>query len=55
MKDSPAREEELCNLEVKARKLGEYVEDRQTQMLVQRKATEGDDLGRSDLRLEDLT
>jgi hypothetical protein len=34
MKDSLAGEEELCNVEVQACRLGEHAEDRQTQMLV---------------------
>jgi hypothetical protein len=33
-KDSLVGEGELCGLEVQARRLGEHVEDRQTQMLV---------------------
>ena len=34
MKDNPAGEEELCGLEVQARRQGEYVEEGQMQMLV---------------------
>jgi hypothetical protein len=41
MKDNPAGEEELCGLEVQARRLGEHVEDRQTQMLVPAKGSQG--------------
>jgi hypothetical protein len=41
MKDSLAREGELCSLEVQARRLGEHAEDRQTQMLVPAKGCRG--------------
>jgi hypothetical protein len=40
MKDSLAREGELCGLEVQARRLGEHAEDRQTQMLVLAKGSQ---------------
>jgi hypothetical protein len=41
MKDSPAGEGELCGLEVQARRQGEHIEDRQTQMLVPAKGGRG--------------
>jgi hypothetical protein len=41
MKDSPVGEGELCGLEVQARRLGEHVEDRQTQILVPAKGDRG--------------
>jgi hypothetical protein len=41
MKDSLAREGELCGLEVQARRLGEHAEDKQTQMLVPAKGGRG--------------
>jgi hypothetical protein len=40
-KDSPAGEGELCGLEVQARRQGEHIEDRQTQMLVPTKGGRG--------------
>jgi hypothetical protein len=41
MKDSPSGEGELCGLEVQACRLGENVEDMQTQMLVPAKGSRG--------------
>ena len=40
-KDSPTGEGELCGLEVQAFRLGEHVEDKQTQMLVPAKGSRG--------------
>jgi hypothetical protein len=40
-KDSPVGEGELCGLEVQAHRLGKHVEDRQTQMLVPAKGSQG--------------
>ena len=39
-KDSPAREGELCGLEVQAYRLGEHVEEGQTHMLVPTKGAQ---------------